>query len=127
MARKRKLESPKVQTIVAKALLCSAFAFFIYEIINQFNKLFSLSLNPYFAIVPAILLYVFQEFVLKKLRPNEKVLSTDQPIKPKFDKVFYVIAWVLVASLIIFVFVLWVGLVYKQTTHEYSSYRTIAR
>jgi hypothetical protein len=124
MARKRKLETPKVQTIVAKALLCSVFAFFIYEIINQFNKLFNLALNPYFAIAPAILLYVFQEFALKKLRAHERVVSTNQHIKPKFDKVFYVIAWILVASAIIFVFVLWAGLVYKQTTNEYSDYST---
>ena len=57
-------------SFVARAVVYLIFGFFIYEIINEFNKLFGLSLNPYFAIVPAVLVYVVQEFVIKKLKAN---------------------------------------------------------
>ena len=40
-------------SLVARAVLYLIFGFFIYEIINEYNKLFGLSLNPSFGIVPA--------------------------------------------------------------------------
>ena len=101
-------------SFVARVILFLIFGFFIYETINEFNKLFGLSLNPYFAIVPAILLYVFQEFVLKKLRANEKAIPINKPVEARIDKVFYFIAWVLVASLFVGVLLVWAGVIYKQ-------------
>ena len=103
---------------VARAILCLIFGFFIYEIINEFNKLFGLSLNPYFAIVPAGLVYVVQEFVIKKLKANEKALSISKPMKPKFDKVFYFIAWILLAIFFLVILVVWAGLIYKLSSQN---------
>lgn len=101
-------------SLVARALLCLIFGFFIYETINEFNKLFGLSLNPYFAIVPAVLVYVVQEFVIKKLRANEKAVPINKPMEQKIDKVFYFIAWILVAIFFLVILVVWAGLIYKQ-------------
>ena len=54
----------------ARAIIGLIFGFLIYETINESNKLLGLSLTPYlaFAIVPVVLVYVFQEFVIKKLK-----------------------------------------------------------
>jgi len=101
-------------SFVARAVLYVIFGFFIYEIINEFNKLFGLSLNPYFAIVPAGLVYVVQEFVIKTLKANEKALSISKPMKPKFDRVFYFIAWILVVIFFLVILVVWAGLICKQ-------------
>ncbi len=101
-------------SLVARAVLCLIFGFFIYETINEFNKLFGLSLNPYFAIVPAVLVYVVQEFVIKKLRANEKAVPINKPMEPKIDKVYYFIAWILVAIFFLAILVVWAGMIYKQ-------------
>jgi hypothetical protein len=101
-------------SLVARAVLCLIFGFFIYETINEFNKLFGLSLNPFFAIVPAVLIFVFQEFVIKKWRGNEKAVQINKPMEPKIDKVFYFIAWILVASLFLGILVVWAGVICKQ-------------
>ena len=114
-------------SFVARAVVYLIFGFFIYEIINEFNKLFGLSLNPYFAIVPAVLVYVVQEFVIKKLKANEKALSINKPMKPKFDKVFYFIACILVAIFFLVILVVWAGLICKQIICEYSDYTTTVR
>ena len=111
-------------SLVARAILCLIFGFFIYETIKEFHKLSGLSLNPYFAIVPTVLVYVFQEFLIGKWRAHEKAVPTDKPTKPKIDKVFYVIAWILVVSFFLGIFVIWAGLIYKQTVNEYSVYTT---
>ena len=62
----------------ARAIIGLIFGFLIYETINEFNKLFGLSLTPYlaFAIVPAVVVYIFKEFVIKKLRAYEKAIAT---------------------------------------------------
>jgi hypothetical protein len=104
-------------SFVARAVLYLIFGFFIYEIINEFNKLFGLSLNPYCAIVPAGLVYVVQEFVIKKLKANEKV-SISKPMKPKFDRVYYLIAWILVLVFFLVILVVWAGLICKQITEN---------
>jgi hypothetical protein len=101
-------------SLVARAILCLIFGFFIYETINEFNNLFDLSLNPHFAIVAAVLVYAFHEFARRKMRGNEKTVSINKPMEPKFDKVFYFIAWVLVASFFLGILVVWAGVIYKQ-------------
>lgn len=121
------MPTSRPHTFVARAILCLIFGFFIYETIHEFNKLSGLSLNPYFAIVPTVFLYVFQEFVIRKWRANEKAVPITKAIKPKFDKVFYVIAWILLASFFLGIFVIWAGMIYKQITYEYSDYTTTLR
>jgi hypothetical protein len=51
-------------SFVAKIVFYLIFAFIIYDTIREFNKLFSLALNPYMAIIPAVLIYTFQELLL---------------------------------------------------------------
>ena len=100
--------------LVGRAVLCLIFGFCIYETINEFNKLFGLSLNPYFAVVPAVLVYVFQEFVIKKLRAYEKASPITKPMEKRIDKVFYLLSWVLLACFFVFILVIWAGAIYKQ-------------
>ena len=100
-------------SFVARAILCLIFGFFIYETINEFNKLFGLSLNPYFAIVPAVLVYVSQELVIKKWRANEKAVPINKPVEPRIDKIFYLIAWILLAVFFLVTFAVWAGVIYK--------------
>ena len=113
MVNERKSDTSKLHTFVARTILCLIFGFFIYETINEFNKLFGLSLNPYFAIVPAVLVYVVHEFVIRKLRANEKAVAINKPMEPKIDKVYYFIAWTLVAIFFLAIFVIWAGVIYK--------------
>ena len=105
-------------SFVARAILCLILGFFIYETINEFNRLLGLSLNPYFAIVPAVLVYVFHEFAIKKLRANEKAVPINKPMEPKIDKVFYFIAWILVASFFLGILVVWAGVIYKLSSQN---------
>ena len=114
-------------SFVGRAILCLIFGFFIYETINEFNKLLGLSLNPYFAIVPAVLVYVFQEFVIKILRANEEAVLINKPMEPRIDKVFYFMAWILVVSFFLGIFVFWAGVIYKQIICDYSDYTTTVR
>ena len=107
-------------SFVARAILCMIFGFFIYEILSEFNKLFGPSLNPYVAIVPAVLVFVLQEVVLRKWKAKKKAVR----IKTQFDKIFYVMCWILVTSLFLIAFSLWAGLIYKQIISEYSAYST---
>ncbi|MGD8985567.1 MAG: hypothetical protein PVI53_16190 [Desulfobacteraceae bacterium] len=113
MVTERKSDTSKPHTFVARAILCLIFGFFIYETINEFNKLFGLSLNPYFAIVLAVLVYVVQEFVIKKLRGNEKAVPNKKPMERKMDMVFYFIAWIFLAIFFLLIFVVWAGVIYK--------------
>jgi hypothetical protein len=100
-------------SFVARAILCLIFGFFIYETIDEFNKIFGLSLNPYFAIVPAVLVYASQEFVIKRWKSNEKAVAINKPVEPRIDKVFYVIAWLLLAIFLFVTFAVWAGVIYK--------------
>ena len=98
----------------ARAILCLIFGFFIYETINEFNKLFGLSLNPYFAIVAAVLVYVLQEFIIK-LRAYEKAITISELMEKRIDKVIYLLAWIFLSILVIFSFIIWAGAIYKLT------------
>ena len=101
-------------SLVARATLCLIFGFFIYETINEFNKLSGLSLNPYFAIAPAVLVFVFQEFVIKTFRTTEKTVPIKESAGTAIDKVFYFIAWILVAIFFLAGLSVWGGVIYKQ-------------
>jgi len=113
----------------ARAIISLIFGFLIYEAINEFNKLFGLSLNPYLvlAIIPAGLVYVFQEFVIKKLRANEKVVPINRPMNTRIDKVWYFFTWVLLSIFFILILVICAGAIYKQSIREYSDYTTTLR
>ena len=101
---------------IARAILWFIFAFFLFYTTKEFNRLFALSINPYFAIIPAVLVYGFQEFMMKKWKANEEVASTNAAIESKFDKVFFVIAWIFVVSLFLVIIIVWAGVIYKKIT-----------
>ena len=100
-------------SFIARAILWLIFAFILFDTIKEFNKLFSLSLNPYYAIVPAILVYVFQEFMVKKWKENEKAVSANKPVGHKMDKIYYVFIWIFVVSLFIGILLVWAGVIFK--------------
>lgn len=99
----------------ARAIIGIIFGFLFYETINESNKVFGLSLSPYlaFTIVPAVLIYVFQEFVIKKLRDYVKAIAITEPMERRIDKVIYLLTWVFLFILVIFAFVIWAGAIYK--------------
>ena len=101
-------------SFVAKVALCLIFGFFIYETINELNKLFRLSLNPYFAIIPAALVYVFQEFVIKKWKSNVKEFPVETPTEARVNKIIFFVTWLLVAGFFLGILVVWAGAIYKQ-------------
>jgi hypothetical protein len=102
-------------SLVARAVVYLIFGFFIYEIIREVNKLFGLSLNPSFAILPAGFIYVVQEVMIRKLKGKEKGLLRNNAKKSSFDRVFYIITWILILFFFLLILAVWVGLVYKQT------------
>jgi hypothetical protein len=110
-------------SFVARAILCLIFGFFIYEIIRESNRFFGSTLNPYLAIVPGVLLLVLQEAGVRKWRANQKTV----PMNTKINRIFYIMSWILLASLFLIVFTLWAGLIYKQIISEYSDYSTTIR
>jgi hypothetical protein len=83
--------------------------------------------NPTFAIVPAILVYLVQELVIKKWRTTEKAAVIDKPQNRNMDKVFYVLVWILVAIFFLGMFLVWAGVIYNQIIREYSNYTTTLR
>jgi hypothetical protein len=103
-------------SFIARALLWFIFGFFIHDIINEFNKLFGMNLNPYFAIVPTILFYVFQEFLIKKWTIRKKSTSINDLIERKRDRIFYIIAWLLTICLMLSILIVWLGVTYKAVT-----------
>ena len=101
----------------ARAVIGLIFGFFIYETINESNKLFGLSLSPCFAftIAPLVLAYVFQKYVIKKLRACEKTIAINKLMERRIDKLVYILAWIIVSILVIFSFAIWVGAIYKMS------------
>jgi hypothetical protein len=111
----------------ARAIISLIFGFLIYEAINEVNKIFGLSLNPYLAIVPAVLIYLFQEFVINKSIANEKVVPTNKAMNTRMDKVWYFFTWVLLSIFFIVILVFWAGTIYTQSIRENSDYTTTVR
>ncbi len=111
----------------ARAIISLIFGFLIYEAINEYNKIFGLSLNPYLAIVPAVLIYLLQEFVINKSLANEKVVPINKPMNTRIDKVWYFFTWVLLAIFFIVALVFWAGAIYKLSIRGYSDYTTTVR
>jgi len=111
----------------ARAIISLIFGFLIYETINEVNKLFGLSLNPCFAIVPAVLIYSFQEFIINKFLANEKVVQISKPMNTRIDKVWYFFTWVLLSIFFIIILFFWAGSIYKLSIRGYSDYTTTVR
>ena len=109
-------------SLVARILIWLIPGWVIFESIREFNKLFGLSLNPYLAIVPTALGYVFLEIAIRKEKVDEKALPQHKVLNPKLNKLLYFIAWILFATLLLAILVLWAGAIYKQIVTSYDSY-----
>jgi len=103
-------------SFIARAILWFIFGFFLFYTTEEFNRLFALSTNPYFAIIPAVLVYGFQEFMLKKWKTKGDVVSTNAAVESKFGKIFFILAWILIASLFLCIIIVWAGVIYKEIT-----------
>ena len=104
---------------IARALLWFIFGFFIHDIISEFNKICGMNLNPYFAIVPTILFYGFQEFLIKKWAEEKKATSINELTERKRDRIFYIIAWLFIVCLMLSILIVWLGVIYKGVTNAH--------
>jgi hypothetical protein len=100
--------------LVAKVVLYLIFGFFIYETINQFNKPFNLSLNPYVAVVPATMVCALQEFVINERKSNVKEIQIEEAKEARIDKIFFFVTWLLIAGLFLSILAVWTRVIYKQ-------------
>ena len=98
---------------IARAILWFIFALILFDTITEFNRLFALSLNPYLAIVPAALIYGFQEFILKRWKTDERAVSTGKSIKSIISKIVYIIVWMMVVCIFLGVLIVWAAVIYK--------------
>ena len=101
-------------SFIARIALYLIFGFIIYETIGEFNKLFSLTLNPYTAIIPVVPIWIFQELLTKEKRANDQATPMNRPMEPRPNRVIYVVAWVLVATFFLGILFIWAGAIYKQ-------------
>lgn len=106
-------------SLFARILLWLIFAFFIYDTINEFNKLFSLNLNPYFAIIPTALFFIFQEFILKTRTADKQFSSTSNPQAPESHRLIIAVSWMLVLFMILAIAAVWAGVIYKSIIGSY--------
>lgn len=98
---------------IARVILWFIFAFILFDTFNEINRLFTLSLNPYFAFVPAALIYGFQEFMIKKWAANESAVPTVKPTESIIRKIFYVIVCIIVVFIFLGILIVWAGVIYK--------------
>jgi len=96
-------------SFVARAILWFIFAFILFDSIKEFNKLFNLSLNPYFAFVPAVLNYLFQEYIIKKWKINQETHTKIM------DKILFFVGWIFIGSVCLCVLVVWALVIYKAS------------
>jgi hypothetical protein len=105
---------------IARVILWFIFAFILFDTFNEFNRLFALSLTPYWAIVPDALVYGFKEFMNKKWAANEKKWAANESAAPTvkptnsiISKIFYVIVCIIVVFIFLGILIVWAGVIYK--------------
>ena len=98
---------------IARAILAIIFAFILFDTIREFNRLLALSLNPCLAIFPAVIVYGFQEYMIKKWKADENAVPTDKTKISKIRKILYVIVWITVVSIFLGIIIVWAGVIYK--------------
>ena len=98
---------------IARAILSIIFAFILFDTIREFNRLFALSLNPYWAIIPAVIVYGFQEFMIKKWKADEGAVPTGKAKVSAIRKILYVIIWISVVGIFLGIIIVWAGVIYK--------------
>ena len=97
---------------IARAVLWLIVTIILFDTIKEFNKLFHQSLNPYFAIVPAILNFLFGEYIFQKWRFNQEN-QINKSTESIIDKILILIGFIIVGSLIFCVLIVWALVIYK--------------
>ena len=98
---------------IARTILWFIFAFILFDTINELNRLFALSLNPYWTIIPAVIVYGFQEFMIKKWKADEGGAPTGKTKVSTIRKILYVIIWITIVSIFLGIIIVWAGVIYK--------------
>ena len=101
-------------SFIARILLCLILGWIMYETISKFSKLFALSLNPYLGIAPGALLFILQEYAIRKWMIRDESVSANKSIGPKGHRIFSVLTWSLVICLLLSIMIVWLGVIYKQ-------------
>ena len=99
---------------IARAVLWFIFTVILFDTIKEFNKLFQQSLNPYLAIVPAILNFLFGEYMFKKWKFNQEAHG-NKSTETRIDKMLVFIGCILVSSIILCVLIVWALVIYKAS------------
>jgi hypothetical protein len=97
---------------IARAILWLIVTIILFDTIKEFNKLFHLSLSPYFALVPAVLNFLFGEYIFKKWKFKQEV-QISKPTESRIDKIMFFIGIIIVGSLILCVLIVWGLVIYK--------------
>jgi hypothetical protein len=97
---------------IARAILWLIVTIILFDTIKEFNKLFHQSLNPYFAILPAVLNFLFGEYIFKKWKFNQKA-QINKSTESRIDKILIFIGFIIVGSLIFCVLSVWALVIYK--------------
>ena len=99
-------------SFIARAILWLIVTIILFDTIKEFNKLFHQSLNPYFAIAPALLNFLFGEYIFKKWKFKQEN-QTNKSTESRIDKILVFIGFIVVGSLILCVLVVWALVIYK--------------
>ena len=97
---------------IARAILWLIVTIILFDTIKEFNKLFHQSLNPYFAIVPAVLNFLFGEYIFKKWKFKQEN-QTNKSTESRIDKTLVFIGFIIVGSLVLCILVVWALVIYK--------------
>ena len=100
-------------SFIARVILWVCFAFIFVETVREMNTLFNLSFNPSWALIPAILIYLFQEFMIKKWRVREES-ATQKLTETTAEKILYIMAWFIVGILFLCILIVWALAIYNQ-------------
>ena len=94
---------------IGRAFLWFIVGFILFDIVREFNRLSNRSLNSYYAIIPTVLNYIFQEYLIKKWEVHR-----DAPSK-WFDKILICIGWIIVGGFCFCVLIVWALTIYKAS------------
>ena len=97
---------------IARAILWLIVTIILFDTIQEFNKLFNQSLNPYFAVVPAVLNFLFGEYISKKWKFKQEV-QINKSTESRIDKIIFFIGFIIVGSLVLCVLILWALVIFK--------------
>ena len=97
---------------IARAILWLIVTIILFDTIQEFNKLFNQSLNPYFAIVPAVLNFLFGEYIFKKWKFKQEN-QVNKSTESRIDKILVFVGFMIVGSLVLCVLIVWALVIFK--------------